>query len=1332
MRTRHFAAALAFALLAMPVLAAITGSVMTIDGAPVAGARVSYSTLELPEARMARLLSQTPVRVPAESTQTDAKGAFSLPSPKDAVVELRIEAAGYEPTTRRVERDEDAGAIALTLRESRKGTITSGGKPVPNATVVISYGGTDFTTRTDEQGRYDAPDVKRARAITVLHPDYALDHEIFMNPVTPSSEMNRTLAAGVKLAGRVVAADGTTPVANAAIFLDDWPAGTSTEDGTFTIAHAPAKWSALLARKDSLLAQRASDSSKASVTLKMGKASTISGRVTDAKTKVPVAGAFVSLGPSRRMMMVESATLGALTDAKGAWSIAAPAGAYTVGVSHPAFDLGSADVTVTAGQQAVKDISVGPLARISGVVVDEEQKPVVAAAVASEPAGEANPMRMMAMRGFRSSARTVTGPDGRFAIRVMPEQDLRLRATKRGLPQSKGETLRLAPAERKTGVVLLMPTGIAVTGRVKDANGEPLSGVSVTATETPAGRGGMMVRQFVMGGLMGEEEDTVRTASDGTFTLRVQEGTYDFSFKREGYAPKAVRAQTVTPQGGLAIETSMEPAVEVTGRVTRGGVGLADVNVSSFGLGDMASAMTGPDGSFTLGGLAPGPLRLMLRKDTEFVQEQRSVTAPARDVVFDLPAGGRVQGRVVEKGSSKPITNFQAGISTSRGGGGFVMMGPPQMKSFTSDDGSFVLENVPAGAMNIVAQAPGFSNGRASVDVEEGKTVSDVVIELDTGVKLTGKVTGPNGAALSEATVQIQPSPTGQFARSGSVRRAVTDSNGEYSIDSLDPGEETFEISHPKYLSTAKTVTLKGREMRMDVQLSGGQRVTGVVVTDSGMPVAEAEVEAFSASSGMERARTNATGQFEFASLSSGRYRFTASKSGYLEGVAEDVDVGSGGNVRIQLRTGGTVYGRVTGLSEQELSGASVTARSGRTSSSAVVDPSGNFRIEGAPTGTVQVSAATASRSFMERRTSGTQTVEVTAGSAAQVNLEFRSDTSVRGRITRNGVPLSGATVMFQPRGGSRASASTSADEAGSYTVSGLEEGEYTVMVADAQRFNPYQTTYHVRAGASTFDIDYQIASVRGRVLDAGTNEPIADATVNFRPSSTGGEMRFTRGAMTDPNGNFTMDSVSAGTYTVTASREGYGTEVREESFGDSGRDGFEIRLSRNDGVTLRVVDGRDGNAINAFVTVFDAAGRVVYEPGGMRFGSGPAAADIHLPLAPGSYTATVSMTGYATASARITSPSAAKQTVALTRGGTIVVQSKHSTVRRMRLLDSTGAPYPRFGNRLPSRDLLPGSVPIELVAPGSYTLQLLNDDESVADTVPVVVREGETTRVSL
>ena len=1321
-RTSFVALVLSF--LSSPLYAAISGSVVSPDGQPVAGARVSIHALESNDARHQRLLSASPEAVPLASTQTDAKGNFSLQSPKESVVELRVTARGYAPSQRTVEADDDTGVISLTKTETSTGRVTAAGKPVAGATVAIRYDNAEYLTKTDEQGRYEAPDFTRARQIIVLHKDYAIDEELFFSPMggrTPASEMNRALTGGTTLTGRVVASDAKTPVANAAISLDQWPLAVSGEDGTFTLAHVPPKWQLLLARKDSLLAQRAFSTDK-SVTLRMERGAILSGRVTDAKTKVPVSNATIRLGTRR--FGGSSVAFSALTDAKGAYSLVVPPASMSLMASHPSYTSDDIDVAAAAGQQVTRDFALQQRARISGVVVDEAKRPVSGATVAAQNPDQ--PMGRMPMRIMRDGGGVISGIDGRFTMRVAADQDVRLRATKKGLPTASGDTLHLAAGERKTGVVLTIPSGIAVSGRVTDDHGDPLSGVAVSAVEAAPGRDGGMRRMFVMN-FGGEEEDVVRTAGDGTFSMRLKEGMYDFTFRREGYAPKPVRAQTISAAGTNTIETSLEPAVEITGRVTRGGMGIEGVNLFSFGSGD-SSATTGPDGSFTIGGLSPGMVRLMLRKEDDFIQEQRNLTAPARDVNIELPAGGRISGHVVEKGTRKAITSFNAGVSTSRSGGGMVMMGPPQLRDFTSEDGSFTLENVPAGAVNLVVTAPGYSSGRMNVDVQEGKPVSDLTIELDAGVRLVGKVTAPNGSPLSDVRVQVAPSPTGSFARTGSIASTSTDANGEYTLDSLESGEETIEFEHPKYVAMSRSVALKGKETRLDVQLSGGITVSGTVTTDSGMPVADAEVGAFASGGTMRNARTNASGQFELESLSPARYRITAEKAGYTDGVLEDVDVSAGAPVHLVLRTGGTIYGHITGLTEQELGNATVEARSGRNYASTAVDPSGNFKIEGAPTGTVQVTASVMSRATFTRRTSPMQTVEVSAGSAQQVNIDFRNDTVVRGRVTRNGAPLGGANVSFySPNTRSQTMATVSADEQGNYTVSGLEPGEYSVNVSDMQRFSGYSTTYTVR-GSGTFDIAFNAGSVRGRVVDATTNEPIADANVQFRPSAA--DTRIVRGAMSDPNGAFTLDYIAPGPYVVTASKEGYGGQPIETRLDERGGEDVEIRLSRTAGVTLRVVDGRDNRPITAAAVVFDAVGRIVNPDGGMmRFGDATPE-DMKLSLAPGQYTATVTSFGYAARSVTFTSPST--QVVAMTPGGTIMVQSRESRRRHVRLTDASGMIYPRYGSRAVMFDIMAGTLPIEHVAPGTYALQIVNDEGSVEDSVQVVVREGETVSVGI
>lgn len=1320
MRPQHTLTALLLFSLALPLPAAISGTVMTSAGQPVGGARVTLHLPEGQEARRERLVSVTPLQVPLATAETDARGNFSLQSPKEPVVDLRIDARGFDPEVRRVEREEDAGAIALVKREMRTGTITAGGKPLAGATVAIGYGNVEYTVRTDEQGRYEAPDPKRVSSIAVIHRDYAIDEEWFSSGNTPASELNRTLVAGTPLEGRAVAADGTTPVAKARIVLDGWPLATTGEDGTFTLAHVPAKWSSLSARKEGLLGTRAFPAARP-LAIRMEKAAIVSGRVVNAKTKVPVAGASVLLFIARRSASGQLAP-SAITDAKGSYSITAPAGAYMFWASHPMFDAHGSDVSVTAGQHVIKDLALVQLGRVSGVVVDEEKRPVVAATVSSEDepfgGGMMSPMRMS--RG--GTERVISGPDGRFSSRVSADSDVRFRATKKGLPPATGETLRVAAGERKSGVVLTMPTGVAVTGRVRNAEGDPLSGVAVIATETPTGNsGGMMMRRMIRRGGPGQEEDTISTGADGTFTLRVKEGTYDFSFKREGYAPKDVRAQSVTTAGGVNIETTLEPAVEITGRVTRRGAGVADVSINAFGL--EISEVTGPDGSFTLGGLSPGSVRLLLSKESELVQEMRNVTAPARDVVFELPVGGTVRGRVVEKGTRKPVSAFSAGVSTSSSSGGMVRMSPPMLRNFTSDDGSFTLEHVPTGSMNIIASAPGYAAARAIVEVQEGKTADEITLELEAGVRLIGKITASNGAPVSDASVMIRPSPGGSFAMTGSFRRTTTDANGEYTLDGLEPGEETVSISHAKHSGINRTVTLKGRETRLDIQLEGGQRVTGLVVTEDGMPVADAEVNASSMGGSGRSARTNTSGAFELESLAPGRYRFSASKSGYAAAFLNDVDISNSTPVRLVLGAGGTIYGRVSGLAEKDYAYTNVQAF-GKTSASAAVDPSGNYRIEGTPTGTVQVVATIRSPSF-DHRTSATESVEVTTGSAQQVNLEFRGDTVIEGRVTRNGAAAGGVGVFFQPMGGGRASAGVTADDQGVYRVSGLETGEYRVSVNDMLRGGSYSTTYTVR-GSATFDIDYKTGAVRGRVIDAATNEPIPDVAIQLR--STSGDARIARGGASDPSGGFVIELVPAGSYSVTASRPGFGSEATEITVGEGGRDGVELKLSRQDGVTLRVIDGRDGLSIYATVTVFDQQGRIVHDT---RMGfRAPDVKEIAVPIPPGPYTATVAAPYYAPRSVAFTAPST--QTVMLTPGGTILLQSKHSTRRGFRLLDAAGAPYPRLGQPVSSRNLPAGTLPLEYIAPGAYTLQLLDDAGAVLSSQQVVVREGETVRVEL
>ena len=1324
MRTLHSLALLGAVLLGPSTSAAVSGVLMTKDGQPIEGARVALHDVELADEERARLLSETPVRKPLATTQTGSKGTFSLESPDPGVYDLTIVAAGYVPVQVVIEHDEDLGAIALTKAELEQGVITSRGKALAGAVISLHYGNAEYVTRTDEKGRYSAPDPKHARRIVVTHPEIGIDEQPRnAGPGSALLTLTRAVTPGPALHGRVVAGDGKTGVGGVVIRVDEWPLAKSAEDGSFTIAHAPAGWRSLTAEAGDRLGRRWSNATAPHV-VRLEKASVISGRVTGTDGRSPVAHAIVTLRAVQRMGPL-FATARQLSDAKGAYSFSVPAGTYELAVSHPAYAFATAEASPAAAQMLTRDVPLKRLARVSGIVLDERREPVVAASVMPRQTGS----DFARMRRVRvAGTNTISGPDGRFAMRISPDEELLLRAVRPGYPEGTTEPFTLEPGARWNGVAITIPTGVAVTGRVTDRDGNPLADVLVSATPT-AGGGNTMISTVILGGLRGEDADAVRTDRNGTFTYRAREGTYDFKFASDGWSPKTVRSQQVSHGVPTTVDVTLEPAVEISGRVVREGSGVENVRLHIFAPGaEPVNATTAEDGSFTLSGLAPGPVQLMLV--SQFTREQRSVTAPTRDLVIELPPGGRVTGRVVDQSSGKPLTDFQAGISLSRSGGGRVMLMPPQLEPFTSDDGTFTLENVPAGAMTLVAEAPGYASGRANVTIEEGKTVEDVEVALQPAVRLYGRVTGADGGPL--AGVEVSPAPAAVSGGGGAFGfmsdSATTNAAGEYSLDGLTAGEATFLFQHDAHASSRKTVTLRGSETRLDAQLAAGRPVRGMVVDEGGAPVADAQVEVMGSAT-FDRASTNPKGEFEFKSLEPGRYRINASKAGLVSTSLDGVDISEGTPIRIELKTGATLYGRITGLAPEEYAQTRILASAGPSRGTATVDSSGNYRLQGAPTGTVRVTAHVVSRGGPSR-SSTTQTVELSTGASRQLDLEFRNDVVIEGKVTRDGQPLGQVNVSFIPRvQGSGSFASVQTGDDGSYRLTGVEDGHYSVNVFDQRQFISHSTTHEVR-GSGRFDIVITTSPVRGRVIDVGTGEPLGDVSVQLRSNAPTSGPGGVRSSLTDVQGQFSFDAVSEGGYTLTATKDGYGAQPLDVTVGATPLEGLEVVLSRSSGATIRAVDARSGRVVPSSAIVFDPAGRVVHDGRSQIFGGG-APTEVTLPLAPGSYVATVLSPGLAARSVSLQVPGT--QTVQLSQGGTLQVRSTQSSPMRLLLLDASGVPYPRVAAFPTYRPLAPGvTVDVPNVAPGMYTVQAIDHDNSVAASQSVTVSEGQSTMTDL
>jgi protocatechuate 3,4-dioxygenase beta subunit len=148
----------------------------------------------------------------------------------------------------------------------------------------------------------------------------------------------------------------------------------------------------------------------------------------------------------------------------------------------------------------------------------------------------------------------------------------------------------------------------------------------------------------------------------------------------------------------------------------------------------------------------------------------------------------------------------------------------------------------------------------------------------------------------------------------------------------------------------------------------------------------------------------------------------------------------------------------------------------------------------------------------------GWQTVEVADGGTAALRLAKAASAQLRGIVRENGLPLADARIGFlsgaegdargelvemmagfgRGGGGSGRSARTAAD--GSYQLRDLPAGTHRLRVTARSRTMPAVVVVQLRAGENQFDVDLEVALVRG-VVRGADGQPLAGATVRVGPA---------------------------------------------------------------------------------------------------------------------------------------------------------------------------------------------------------------------------------------
>jgi hypothetical protein len=371
---------------------------------------------------------------------------------------------------------------------------------------------------------------------------------------------------------------------------------------------------------------------------------------------------------------------------------------------------------------------------------------------------------------------------------------------------------------------------------------------------------------------------------------------------------------------------------------------LSGVRVSArTSTGVPADTTTGADGSFALGGLAPGALTVDLNKEG-FATRVVTLRLPEEGLTrtFRMSCGVTVTAVVEvtdENDEDHPAVGAEVAFVES--GSGLVY------RAKTGADGKAVLEHLPPGVYDAAAHMDG-----AIPDVEwrlRLTTDREVAFYLEREVRSTIRVLGPDGAPVAGAKFLLANADEEIDVRT-SREVGRSDENGLFRFAFDEDARAVLWVTAPGLAAAFVEPDDPTESEEITVILRRGVALTGRVVDEERRPIAGAVVYVESMHDDLDdeviaTVITGEDGTFRVEHLLRGEVDIEVSAEGYLP-TDDDVEqlMPDAPPVEIVLRRGHEVRGRIVDAGGAPVPGVLVAAP-GASGDKATSDVDGTFRI---------------------------------------------------------------------------------------------------------------------------------------------------------------------------------------------------------------------------------------------------------------------------------------------------------------------------------------------------------------------------------------------------
>lgn len=510
-----------------------------------------------------------------------------------------------------------------------------------------------------------------------------------------------------------------------------------------------------------------------------------------------------------------------------------------------------------------------------------------------------------------------------------------------------------------------------------------------------------------------------------------------------------------------------------------------------------------------------------------------------------------ISGIVFNKSNSKPIKGAEVFYGSRR---------KPQVSSFTDANGHFeFLDMEPRNRHFFYIVAKGFTSRRITLDIIKDKVYENFKVELTPGSKVAGVVYDPNDRPVKGATVG-----TFQFTN----HPVVTDANGFFKIDGLDPGwgQYSLHVEHPNYpaFSTSFSPANAGETTWQDVVLKPGVMVYGQVTDTNGNPIANVDIGNTTSRAMWNciSTKTDLEGKYELKNVDAGELILWAVINKYALYVERFSLNGSEAKklINIQLKEPLPLQGKIVDQQGNPVSGASVAICEYKSVRNLVghqdrvtSDSSGKFLIPNAPTeGMVKLSVVAEDISSIEPELEmGKEEYIITVDRAGKVYGKV-VDEKTGEPINKFNVKLTFSTKGYQPGWGYSATWNREGhnfDSAEGFFDTGRENlpvgAEYSLTVY-ADGFDPLTINPVIVQPISSDPnrTEFRLkpaTTIAGRVVD-NNGLPIVGARIRW--FSEGNKLTYNEHwddrdtAVTNSKGEFVLSAIGSGKCGIYITRE--------------------------------------------------------------------------------------------------------------------------------------------------------------------------------------------------